>query len=158
MIVIFFLNRPTENRNRVTISLGQSHSWLFKRFLAAKGRPGWVRWTSTWKLVKLHLVRDISTRPDWTPGHGMSCDVFRFWQTGVIFRLFFCNSVATPISHDYWETMRWTLRFMFYLLQLRIQKQLGGFAQIFQDQDQDQDQDRETIRWVCSDLSGSGNN
>ena len=41
---------------------------------------------------------------------------------------------------------------MFFILQLRIQKQLGGFAQIFQDQDLDQDQDRETIRWVCSDL------
>ena len=54
---------------------------------------------------------------------------------------------------------------MFFLLQLRIQKQLGGFAQIFQDQDldqdqyqdQDQDQDRETIKGVCSDISGSGN-
>ena len=35
---------------------------------------------------------------------------------------------------------------------IRIRKQVGGFAQIYQDQDQ------ETIRGVCSDLSGSGTN
>ena len=48
---------------------------------------------------------------------------------------------------------------------IRIRKQLCGFAQIYQDQDQDQEtirgfaqiyQDQETIRWVCSDSSGSG--